>query len=149
MIKYSTLLFLNKKISQNVFNSFIKRYFDIKAGLSPINMDRTTAKMILNSLYGRLGMKPYKDLVEIVESSQAEDILTKFIVTNSTIPEDLIGKILGLFKLEQDVVKGYFISPKLYALKTIDGKIMVKAKGIGSKLDFNQFESLIQTKDII
>ena len=112
-------------------------------------MDRTTAKMILNSLYGRLGMKPYKDLVEIVESSQAEDILTKFIVTNSTIPEDLIGKILGLFKLEQDVVKGYFISPKLYALKTIDGKIMVKAKGIGSKLDFNQFESLIQTKDII
>ena len=235
---YSVKVFYGYKFDKtpNVFNSFIKKYFDIKAGLSPINMDRTTAKMILNSLYGRLGMKPYKDQVEIVESSQAEEILSKFIVkeqytltsdlefiryenkpisgflelygkdeylnfmldcdsknisvnqslpsaiavtayarmymfkviyrlielgidvfymdtdsivTNSTIPEDLVGKNLGLFKLEQDVAKGFFISPKLYALKTVDGKTIVKAKGIGSKLEYNQFESLINNQDII
>nr|YP_009498201.1 hypothetical protein [Lactarius deliciosus]AWX52987.1 hypothetical protein [Lactarius deliciosus] len=45
--------------TSNVFNSFITKYFDIKAGLSDIKMDRTTAKLLLNSLYGRLGMKPY------------------------------------------------------------------------------------------
>jgi DNA polymerase type B, organellar and viral len=43
-------------------------------------MDRTTAKMILNSLYGRLGMKPYQDNIEIVESSKAEEILSKYVV---------------------------------------------------------------------
>lgn len=64
----------------NIFNSFINKYFDIKAGLSNINMDRTTAKLLLNSLYGRLGMKPYQDNIEIVNSLRAEDILSKFIV---------------------------------------------------------------------
>jgi hypothetical protein len=41
-------------------------------------MDRTTAKMNLNSLFGRLGMKPFHDNIEIVDSSQALDILSKF-----------------------------------------------------------------------
>jgi len=41
-------------------------------------MDRTTAKMILNSLYGRLGMKSYQDIMEIVDSNRAEDILSKY-----------------------------------------------------------------------
>ena len=36
--------------TSNVFSSFVNKYFEIKAGLSNIKMDRTTAKMILNSL---------------------------------------------------------------------------------------------------
>lgn len=43
----------------------------------------------------------------------------------------------------------YFISPKLYALKTVDGNTIIKAKGIGSKLEFNQFETLIKNKSIV
>jgi len=194
-------------------------------------MDRTTAKLLLNSLYGRLGIKPYQDNIEIVNSLRAEDILSKFIVkeqynltnnlefiryenkpifgfeelygkdeyinfmldcdsknisvnqslpsaiaitayarmymfkiiyrlidlsieifymdtdsmtVNKAIPEDLIVNKLGLFKLEHEIKHGYFISPKLYAIKTFDGKTIVKAKGIGSKLDFNSFETLIK-----
>jgi hypothetical protein len=210
--------------SSNIFNPFINKYFDIKAGLSNINMDRTSAKLILNSLYGRLGMKPYQDVIEIVDSFRAEHILSKYLVkeqynltdkleflryentpisgfeelygkdeylnfmldcdsknisvnqslpsaiaitayarmymfkiiyrlielgieiyymdtdsitVNKTLPEDLIGNNLGLFKLEHDIDHAYFISPKLYALKTFDDKFIVKAKGIGSKLDYN------------
>lgn len=41
-------------------------------------MDR--AKMILNELYRRLGIKPYQDVIEIVNSSRAKLILSKFIV---------------------------------------------------------------------
>jgi hypothetical protein len=220
----------------NVFNSFIAKYFSIKAGLSDILMDRTTAKMILNSVYGKLGMRPHQDKVEIVESTRAEEILSKFsvkeqfsltneleflryenkpisgflelygkdeyldfmldcdsknisvnqslpsaiaitayarmymfniiyklidlgiviyymdtdsIVVNAPIPSDLVGNGLGLFKLEYDVAQGYFISPKLYALKTTDGELVIKAKGIGSKLDFTQFETLIKNESII
>jgi len=222
--------------TSGIFNSFISKYFDIKAGLSYIKMDRTTAKMILNSLYGRLGMKPYQDNIEIVDSNKAVDILSKFnvkeqysvtedlefiryenkpisgflelygkdeylnfmldcdsknisvnqslpsaiaitayarmymfkviyklidlgidiyymdtdsIVVNQVIPEELIGNKLGQFKLEQDVEQAYFISPKLYALKTISGNLIVKAKGIGSKLEFNQFETLIKNEAIV
>jgi len=222
--------------SSNVFSSFINKFFAVKAGLSDINMDRTTAKLILNSMYGRLGMKPYQDNVEIVDSSKALEILSKFnvkeqynltdtleflryenepitgflelygkdeylnfildldsknisvnqslpsaiaitayarmymfkviyrlldlgievyymdtdsIVVNKRIPEELIGNKLGLFKLEHEISHAYFISPKLYALKTTDSKIIVKAKGIGNKIEFNQFETLIKNQGII
>jgi DNA polymerase type B, organellar and viral len=222
--------------TSNVFNSFVNKYFEIKAGLSNINMDRTTAKLLLNSLYGRLGMKPYQDEIEIVDSNRAVDILSKYsvkeqynvtdkleflryenkpitgfmelygkdeylnfmldcdankisvnqslpsaiaitayarmymfkviyklidlgiviyymdtdsIVVNKAIPQELIGNKLGLFKLEHEIEHGYFISPKLYALKTLDGNTIVKAKGIGSKLDYNQFESLINNETIV
>ena len=43
-------------------------------------MDRTTAKLLLNSLYGRLGMKPSQNIIEIVDSNRAVDILSKYIV---------------------------------------------------------------------
>jgi hypothetical protein len=194
------------------------------------------AKILLNSLYGRLGMKPYQDIIEIVDSNRAVDILSKYIVkeqynltnnlefiryeyspisgfeelygkyeylnfmldcdsknisvnqslpsaiaitayarmymfkiiyrlielgieiyymdtdsmtVNNPIPDDLIGNNLGLFKLEHEIDQAYFISPKLYALKTSNGKYIVKAKGIGSKLDYNSFETLIKNKNII
>jgi len=222
--------------TSNIFNSFINKYFEIKAGLSNINMDRTTAKMILNSMYGRLGMRPFLDNIEIVNSAKAEDILAKFVVKeqyqitndleylryenkpisgflelygkdeylnfmldcdaknisvnqslpsaiaitayarmymfniiyrlvdlgidiyymdtdsitiNSELPADLVGKGLGQFKLEHDIRHAYFISPKLYALETMSGETIVKAKGIGSKLDYNQFETLIKNESII
>jgi len=222
--------------TSSVFNSFINQYFNIKAGLSEIIMDRTTAKMILNSLYGRLGMKPYQDNVEIVESSKAGEILSKFVVkeqysitdeleyikyentpipgfeelygtdeylnfivdcdsknisinqslpsaiaitayarmymfsviyklinlgveiyymdTDSIaikglLPEELVGNRLGQFKLEHEISHAYFISPKLYALETITGDRIVKAKGIGSKLEFTQFETLINNESIV
>jgi DNA polymerase elongation subunit (family B) len=199
-------------------------------------MDRTTAKMILNSMYGRLGMKPYQDNIEIVETTKAEEILSKFVVKeqynltdnleflryenipitgflelygadeylnfmldcdsknisinqslpsaiaitayarmymfsiiyklvdlgievyymdtdsitiNGKLPNELVGNKLGLFKLEHEISHAYFISPKLYALETFDGKSIVKAKGIGSKLEFNQFETLIENQSII
>jgi hypothetical protein len=199
-------------------------------------MDRTTAKLLLNSLYRRLGMKPYQDVIEIVDSNRAVDILSKYVVkeqynltnnlefiryentpisgfeelygkdeyinfmldcdskiisvnqslplaiaitayarmymfkiiyrlielgieiyyidtdsmtVNKSIPDDLIGNNLGLFKLEHEIDQAYFISPKLYALKTSNGKYIVKAKGIGSNLDYNSFETLIKNQNII
>jgi hypothetical protein len=63
--------------------------------------------------------------------------------------EELIGNELGLFKLEHEIKKGYFISPKLYALKDTNGDLVIKAKGIGSKLDFTQFETLMTNESIV
>jgi hypothetical protein len=74
---------------------------------------------------------------------------TDSMVVNKAIPLELIGNTLGLFKLEHEIDHAYFISPKLYALKTTDGELIVKAKGIGSKLNYNQFETLITNKSIV
>jgi hypothetical protein len=74
---------------------------------------------------------------------------TDSMIVNKPIPDDLIVDKLGLFKLEHEIDQAYFISPKLDALKTSNGKYIVKAKGIGSNLDYNSFETLIKNKNII
>jgi hypothetical protein len=74
---------------------------------------------------------------------------TDSMVINGVLPSEFIGNKSGLFKLEHEIEHGYFISPKLYAFKTINGKFVVKAKGIGSKLDFNSFNTLIINETIV
>jgi hypothetical protein len=41
-------------------------------------MDRTTVKLLLNSLYGRLDMRQHNNNVVIVNNTEAENILTKY-----------------------------------------------------------------------
>lgn len=56
--------------TENVFNKFVNTYYSIKSGQSEICMDRTTAKLLLNSLYGRLGMKQSMDNAKVVTSKE-------------------------------------------------------------------------------
>lgn len=74
---------------------------------------------------------------------------TDSITIDGVLPSEYLGNKLGLFKLEHKIKKAYFISPKLYAFETMDGKFVVKAKGIGSKLDFNNFNTLISNQNIL
>jgi hypothetical protein len=237
-VGYSVKVIYGYKFNKtpNVFNTYVNKFFDVKAGLSKIDMDRNTAKMILNSLAGRLGMKPNQDIISIVNPTQSLEILSKFnvkeqyqitdnleflryentpisgflelygkdeylnfmldcdsknisinqslpsaiattayarmymfnviyklidlgldvyymdtdsIVVNGNLPKDLVGNSLGKFKLEHEINHAYFISPKLYALKLTNGETIVKAKGIGSKLDFTKFETLINNESIV
>lgn len=48
-----------------------------------------------------------------------------------------------------EIEHAYFISPKLYAFKNKDGKTIVKAKGIGTKIDFASFKTLISNNSIV
>jgi hypothetical protein len=96
-------------------------------------------------LYVNNGIKNKMEFIEntfISENLLDEETAYKMV-------EELIGNELGLFKLEHEIKKGYFISPKLYALKDTNGDLVIKAKGIGSKLDFTQFETLIKNESII
>jgi hypothetical protein len=74
---------------------------------------------------------------------------TDSMAIKGNLPSDLIGNNLGQFKLEHEIKHAYFISPKLYALKTSKDEIIIKAKGIGNKLDFSQFETLINNSSIV
>nr|YP_010296717.1 DNA polymerase [Polyozellus multiplex]UMI33310.1 DNA polymerase [Polyozellus multiplex] len=64
--------------TDNVFTNFVNKFYAIKSNKNEISMDRTTAKWLLNSLYGRLGMRQHNDNIAIVNNIEAESILSKY-----------------------------------------------------------------------
>lgn len=54
---------------------------------------------------------------------------TDSIVTDIKLDDNLVGKDIGQFKLVHEIEEAYFISNKSYALKTSDGKTIIKSKG--------------------
>ncbi len=55
---------------------------------------------------------------------------TDSLVTDIKLDDSLVGSEMGKFKLEHEIVEGYFISNKTYSLKDKNGKIIFKNKGV-------------------
>lgn len=60
---------------------------------------------------------------------------TDSIVIKGDLPEHLRGDKLGNFKLEHEIEIGIFLSPKVFALLTKGGKVIIKIKGPGGELN--------------
>jgi hypothetical protein len=74
---------------------------------------------------------------------------TDSIVTNIKLDNNLVGTEMGKFKLEYEIVEGYFISNKTYSFITNDDEIVIKNKGSFSKsLNYADFEKLYLGKDV-
>lgn len=79
---------------------------------------------------------------------------TDSIVTDIQLPEEFIGKGLGKFKLEYEIIRGYFISSKLYCIVIWDEKekcekLIIKAKGVNAlKLTEDDFKKLLNGEGI-
>lgn len=72
---------------------------------------------------------------------------TDSIVTNLTLPSELLGDQIGLFKLEHKIKEGYFITAKTYCIKTVDNVTIKKAKGVySSSLNFNDYVDMYLNK---
>lgn len=60
---------------------------------------------------------------------------TDSVVLGQPLPEEVISSsVLGKFKLEHRVKKGYFLAPKSYFFITMDGTEVIKYKGPGKSL---------------
>lgn len=59
---------------------------------------------------------------------------TDNIVTDKPLPEKYVGKTLGLMKLEHTIKRAVFLAPKVYGLVTVDGKVIIKIKGVSHKV---------------
>jgi len=174
--------------SSFIFNKFISDWYEIKKNST--GGKRTVAKMMLNSLYGRFGMR--RERTEVMNSGQTEEYTKKygwknvkiishtpFITyrekkahkslkimphisafvssyarvclyefmakakfkiwycdTDSIITDQKINTSdkIGDMKIEHVIDEGYFLIPKLYAIKDVDGGWNKKAKGIDSSL---------------
>lgn len=79
---------------------------------------------------------------------------TDSLVTNIPLPDEFVGKDIGMFKLEHKIIRGYFISSKLYCIVVWDEeknkeKVIIKSKGVYStKLNENDFISLLNNEHI-
>ena len=59
---------------QNLFKDYVNYHYEIKQKKSGDPIQRSIAKLFLNSLYGRLGMKDIEDTIKIVSKREAEDL---------------------------------------------------------------------------
>jgi len=65
---------------KDLFKDFVKDHYEIKK-LSKDSVQKTTAKLFLNSLYGRMGMKNIESTLEILESTEAKALDKKKNIT--------------------------------------------------------------------
>ena len=76
---------------------------------------------------------------------------TDSIATNIPLDKKFVGDDIGQFKLEFEVIEGYFISSKLYCLITKNPKkpVVIKSKGaLKSSLNLTHFEKMYKGVDI-
>jgi hypothetical protein len=75
---------------------------------------------------------------------------TDSIVTNIILPPEFVDpKEIGKLKLEHTIVEGYFLADKTYAMKTQEGEIIKRAKGIDArKLSFDDYRKMYSNESI-
>nr|YP_009498212.1 hypothetical protein [Lactarius deliciosus]AWX52998.1 hypothetical protein [Lactarius deliciosus] len=101
--------------SSGIFKSFIEKYFNIKAGLSNIKMDRTTAKLILILYIQSIGSGIITYCLFFILLNNIFLTICWFIFNNLSLQSrirDFIGKILTYY------MKIFFIYPN-YILRVI------------------------------
>ena len=63
----------------NIFADFVDKYYDIKSGFNKdTNINRSTAKLMLNGAFGRTGLKLDESVVEITTSERSKELQTKY-----------------------------------------------------------------------
>lgn len=107
-----------------IFNNFIHKYYELKSTHSGTALG-TIYKLILNSLYGRFGMKPIRTVTELVTQSEAEKIQLSHNVVDiddlgQTVVSALSGYEMITYHLSPDLAKNQdnienYVSKKINA----------------------------------
>ena len=108
-------------ISKNMNNFYYNEEKDIFHG-SEINVGIASAI----TSYARIHMSYFKNnpLFKLYYTD------TDSAVINIKLPDEMIGKELGLMKLEYIIKKAVFLAPKVYGLITDEANEIIKAKGL-------------------
>lgn len=70
---------------QFIFPDYVDHLYDIKCKSEPASAMYTVSKLLLNSLYGRLGMSPYAENHTIIANEKANDYLLNqdYVITDT------------------------------------------------------------------
>lgn len=129
LVRHSDLIFAEMLID----NSFVVAYYNNRYTGSDIdywNPPTNSAVQLSAAItaYARIYMYPYISREDCYYTD------TDSVVLEQPLPSDVISSsVLGKFKLEDEIMKGYFLAPKSYFYVTKDGKEVLKYKGPAKK----------------
>lgn len=109
----------------------IDKYNDLSKPKNSINESSAVQIASAITAYGRIFMDQFKRDPNLdVYYSDTDSIFCK----NPLLSQFISDTELGKFKLENKVNEGIFILPKVYMIKTLDKKTIIKCKGLDNKL---------------
>lgn len=94
----------------------------------------STPIALFTTAYARILMSEYK--IKYQDNLYYSD--TDSLILDCKLPENKVGKELGLFKLEYQIDEAVFISPKVYVLNLKDGTQVLKVKGLSDQTKENK-----------
>jgi hypothetical protein len=140
IIKYGarlneTLLNILREDENDILN---REGFKKKRGI-PSNIAIAAA----TAAYARMNLNEYRKLTKIVYTD------TDSIITEEPIDSKYIGSNIGQMKLENEIIEGYFIKPKLYGYLNINGKEKIVVAGLKkASLNLDIFRKLASGQNI-
>jgi hypothetical protein len=125
--------------SSTIFTEYVNKYSNIKiqAQLDGNNARRTTAKLMLNSLYGRFGLKYEPSIIKYVHSSDIKQyFIDHEVIENFVIDEEYGIEYIKYTKAPSEVLKN--VDRERYNLlksKTnLDGEYVVRSLPISAMI---------------
>jgi hypothetical protein len=79
-----------------IFNDFVDFLYELKNNSESGTPDYIISKLLMNSLYGRLGMNPEMEKHLIVSDNEISDYEDKFLISN-VIPLDNNKNLISFF----------------------------------------------------
>jgi hypothetical protein len=97
--------------------------------------------------YARVSINEFKNIPDNLAIASNTDS----IILRKTLPDKLIGKELGQFKLEHEFTQGVFVRPKLYCYYDSNTKdIIRKASGVNAnKLSYEDYLKLSKGENVL
>jgi hypothetical protein len=158
----------SKKVdSENLFEPFVSHFFSKKANAKD-SLERTIAKLTLNSLYGKFGQKDISSRIRLVTQEEAEKLVKKYHYTylseickdkilikygsklneklRRLYKEDETDKDVSYLSKERGVVSAVQISSRISALARVS---INKFKNMeGNILYYSDTDSLVLEKPL-
>lgn len=76
--------------SENLFKDYVDHFYNMKVNAKD-SVERSIAKLMLNSLYGKFGQKDIESKIRLISRKDAEDIVKKYHISYfADINEDLV-----------------------------------------------------------
>jgi hypothetical protein len=127
-----------------------KKYADIliKNDTSKLEFDNSLPLAITVTANARIFMHKTIMLLENL-GIKVFYISTDSVVTDKPLPDNLVGKLLGQFRLVDKIVVGYFIGPNFYGYLNDKNIFISKARGLGDSLTQEDFELLLKGETIL
>lgn len=142
---------INKKACEDFGVDFIKLLNDERVDDNSDNKYKSVSISTAAAILSYASIEMEKIILYILENGgQIYYTDTDSIVTNIKLPEYMVDSLkIGKLKLEYVIKEAFFIADKTYALKTVDGEIIKRAKGIDSSLlSFDDYRKMFNNEPL-